>query len=140
LFDAEPKSDMAQIEYDPKFKVDILSSVILDFEKGASSFFSATQLIENQDVHIFGTKGSIKFEIPFNPPPNKSVKIWLIRDEVKKEYEFEVCNQYTLQADMFSLAILEDHKVNTDLNDAVNNMIIIEKIIESNKQEKRIYL
>lgn len=140
LFDAEPKSVMAQIEYDPKFKVDILSSVILDFEHGTSSFFSATQLIENQEVHIFGTKGSIKFEIPFNPPPNKSVKIWLIRDDIKKEYEFEVCDQYTLQADVFSLAILEDQKVSTDLNDAVNNMKIIEKIIESNEQEKRIYL
>ncbi|MBN4048444.1 Gfo/Idh/MocA family oxidoreductase [Flavobacteriaceae bacterium AH-315-O20] len=140
LFDAEPKSVMAQIKYDPKFKVDILSTVILDFDRGSSSFFSATQLIENQEVHIFGTKGSIKFETPFNPPPNKPVKIWLIRDDVKKEYEFERCDQYTLQADDFSLAILEDHKVRTDLKDAVNNMIIIEKIIESNKQEKRIYL
>ncbi|MCF6222481.1 MAG: Gfo/Idh/MocA family oxidoreductase [Flavobacteriaceae bacterium] len=140
LFDAEPKSVMAQIKYDTKFKVDILSSVILDFDHGSSSFFSATQLFENQEVHIFGTKGSIKFEIPFNPPPNKSVKIWLIKDGVKKEYEFEGCDQYTLQADNFSLAILEDHKVSTDLKDAVNNMIIIEKIIESNDQEKRIYL
>jgi predicted dehydrogenase len=140
LFDAEPKSVSAIIEYDSKSKVDILSSGILDFEKGVCTFFSAIQLMENQYVKVFGTEGYIEFDMPFNPPTNKPVKIWLVKEGLKKEIEFEVCDQYTLQADTFSLAILEGRKVKTGLDDAINNMIIIEKLMESDELGKRVYL
>ena len=140
LFNAEPKSVLANIEYDSKSKVDILSSGILEFEQGSCTFFSATQLMENQYLKIFGTKGYIEFSIPFNPPSDRPVKIWLVKEDVKKEIEFELCDQYTLQADVFSLAILENRIVKTGLDDAVNNMIIIEKLIESDKEGKRVYL
>jgi predicted dehydrogenase len=140
LFNAEPKSVLASIEYDSKSKVDILSSGILEFDQGSCTFFSAIQLMENQYVKIFGTEGYIEFNIPFNPPADKSAKIWLVKEDVKKEIEFELCDQYTLQADVFSLAILENRIVKTGLNDAVNNMIIIEKLMESDKQGKRVYL
>ena len=96
--------------------------------------------MENQYLKIFGTKGYIEFNIPFNPPSDRPTKIWLVKEDVKKEIEFELCDQYTLQADVFSLAILENKIVKTGLDDAVNNMIIIEKLIESDKQGKRVYL
>jgi len=140
LFDEEPKSVTASIEYHPDFKVDILASVILDFEHGTSTFFSSIQLIDNQKVKIFGTKGSIEFEIPFNPPANQSVKIWFEKEGVKKELEFEACDQYSLQADMFSLAIMEQRKIPVNLDDAINNMIVIEKIKESARLGKRVNL
>jgi len=140
LFNAEPESVSATIEYDSKSKVDILSSGILEFEKGTCTFFSATQLMENQYVKVFGTEGYIEFNIPFNPPANEPAKIWLVKEDFKKEIEFEICDQYTLQADAFSLSILENHKVKTGLDDAVNNMIIIEKLMESDELGKRVYL
>lgn len=140
LFNEEPKSVSASVEYHPDFKVDILASVILDFEQGTSTFFSSIQMIDNQKVEIFGTKGSIVFEIPFNPPTNQTTKIWLIKENTKKEMEFEICDQYTLQADVFSLAIIEHREVPVSLNDAINNMIVIEKIEESHKLGKRVYL
>lgn len=140
LFDEEPKSVAASIEYHPDFKVDILASVILDFEQGTSTFFSSIQLINNQKVKIFGTKGSIEFEIPFNPPANQSVKIWFEKEDVKKELEFGACDQYSLQADMFSLAIMEQIKIPVNLDDAINNMIVIEKIKESARLGKRVSL
>lgn len=140
LFDEEPKSVAASIEYHPDFKVDILASVILDFEHGTSTFFSSIQLIDNQKVKIFGTKGSIEFEIPFNPPADQSVKIWFENEDVKKELEFGACDQYSLQADMFSLAIMEQRKIPVNLDDAINNMIVIEKIKESARLGKRVSL
>ncbi len=140
LFNAEPKSVSATIEYDPTSKVDILSSGILEFEKGICTFFSAIQLMENQYVKVFGTEGYIEFNVPFNPSANEPSKIWLVKEDVKKEIEFEVCDQYTLQADAISLAILENRKVKTGLDDAVKNMIIIEKLMESDKLGKRINL
>lgn len=75
MFGAEPINVMANIEYHPEFKVDILASGILEFDQGSSSFFCATQLAENQQAQIFGTEGSITFEIPFNPPKDRPAKI-----------------------------------------------------------------
>ncbi|RKN80814.1 Gfo/Idh/MocA family protein [Ulvibacterium marinum] len=131
LFGSEPKRVLANIEYHPEFKVDILASGILEFEGGSSSFFCATQLVENQQVQIFGTEGSIRFELPFNPPNDRPSKIWFTRKEVTTELEFEPCNQYTLQADAFSLAILENEETGIPLEDAVYNLSVIEKMHES---------
>jgi predicted dehydrogenase len=111
---------------------------ILEFEQGTCTFFSAIQLMEDQNVKIFGTEGYIEIEVPFNPKADKPAKIWLVKEDVKKEIEFEICDQYTLQADVFSLTILEGTKVPTDLNDAINNMIVIEKLIESDRLGERI--
>ena len=130
LFGAEPKSVSANIEYDPVFKTDILASGIMEFEKGSSSFFSATQVAENQNVKIFGTKAFIEMEIPFNPPTDKKSRIIINRDGKKEIIEFDICNQYTIQADLFSLAIIENKQVPTPLQDAINNMKVIERLIQ----------
>ena len=140
LFEEEPKNVMANIEYHPEFNVDIFASGILEFDEGSSSFFCATQLAEHQQAQIFGTKGSIIFEIPFNPPKDRPAKIWLIKQDKRTQIEFEICDQYTLQADVFSQAILGNKKLPVGLGDAVNNMIIIEKLKESHRVGKRISL
>lgn len=140
LFDTEPAAVLATINYHPEFEVDILASGILEFESGSSSFFSGIQLTENQQVHIFGTEGSIEFELPFNPPNDKPARIWWTKGELKKEISFEICNQYTLQADAFSLAITENKEVTTGLEDAINNMTVMEKLIESDKLGRRVEL
>ncbi len=140
LFGAEPKNVLANIEYHPKFKVDTLASGILEFEEGSSSFFCATLLAENQQVQIFGTEGSITFEIPFNPPKDQPAKISLVKQDKRTLIAFEICDQYTLQTDAFSRAILENKKVPVGLGDAINNMIVIEKLKESDKLGKRVDL
>ena len=138
LFGEEPKSVMSFIEYHPEYEVDILATGILEFENGSSSFFCATQLDYTQQAQIFGTKGSIRFELPFNPPNDRPSKIWLTKDEVVTEIEFELCNQYTLQADAFSLAIIENKATPVNLSDAINNIIVIEKLHESQKTGRRV--
>jgi hypothetical protein len=42
-------------------------------------------------------------------------------------------DQYTIQGDLFSLAVLNDTPVPTPLSDAVANMRAIEAIVESGK-------
>ena len=138
LFGGEPNSVLANIEYHHEFKIDIMASAILEFDEGSSSFFCATQLVENQHVQLFGTEGSIKFELPFNPPKDRKAKVWLTLDEVTSEIEFETCDQYMLQADAFSLSIIEDSEVPAPLEDALNNMVVIEKIRESNASGRRV--
>ncbi len=68
------------------------------------------------------------------------MKIWLNKEGIKEQIEFDICDQYTIQADLFSMAIIQNTEVPTPLHDAVNNMIVIEKLKESNKTGKRINL
>ncbi len=138
LFQSEPKTVSAIIEYDPVFKTDSLASGILEFDGGLSTFFSATQMAESQSVKIFGTKAFIEMEIPFNPPTDKKTRILIHRDEEREVIEFEVCDQYSTQADLFSLAIIENSKVPTPLQDAIDNMKVIERLIESDREEHRL--
>ena len=138
MFNSEPKSISSVIEYHPDFKVDVLASGILEFETGTSVFFSSTQLADNQQAQIFGTKGNIKFELPFNPPIDRPSKIWVTIGDDCQTIEFETCNQYTIQADLFALAIRNNTPVPTPLEDSVKNMIVIEKLEESNLKGQRI--
>jgi len=41
----------------------------------------------------------------------------------------DVCNQYTIQGDLFSRAVLEDRDVPVPLEDAVANMQVINALV-----------
>jgi predicted dehydrogenase len=125
LFAAEPLRVNAFIDRDPEFKTDRLASVILKYPQGHATFTCSTQLVPYQRMHIFGTTGRIEIEIPFNAPPDKPTRIF-VNDEVE---EFPVCDQYTIQGELFSRAILENTEVPVPLEDALKNMAVIEKIL-----------
>jgi len=131
IFDAEPSRVCGIVEFDPRFKIDRLASSILDFGRGTATFTCSTQLANYQRVHIFGTQGFIEIEIPFNAPPDKPCKIWLNRGNVPQTIEFPIADQYTIQGDLFSRAILEDSDVPTPIEDAVANMQVIDAIFRS---------
>ena len=65
LFNAEPTKVSAHMEIHPEFKTDTMATAMLEFEHGTSTFFSSTLMPDNQQVEIFGSEGSIEFEIPF---------------------------------------------------------------------------
>ena len=131
IFGAEPKRVSGIIEFDPQFKTDRLSSGILDFGRGTSTFTCATQLVPFQRVNIFGTDGRIEIEIPFNAPPDRPCKISFQHGHESGEILFDICDQYSIQGDLFSKAIREDSVVPTPLDDAVANMKVIDALIKS---------
>jgi predicted dehydrogenase len=133
IFNAEPERVCGIVEYDPRLNTDRLASSILDFGSATSTFTCSTQLVPYQRVNIFGTTGRIEIEIPFNAPPEKPCKIWYQNGEEIEEILFDICNQYTLQGDQFSQAILNNTSVPTPIEDAVANMKVIEAIIRSAK-------
>lgn len=135
LFAAEPQRVCGLMEFDPQFQVDRLTSAILEFSQGIASFTCATQLTPYQRVNIFGTKGRIEIEIPFNAPPDRPCKIWLQMGNELKEILFPIADQYTIQGDLFSLAILNNLAVPTPLDDAVANMQVLDAVRQS-AQEK----
>ena len=134
LFGAEPARVMGLVEYDPRFRVDRLASAILDFGAGTATFTCSTQVAPFQQVQVIGTEGRIELsEVPFNAPSDRPCAIVHQRGEATSRIEFEACDQYTIQGDLFARAILDDSPVPTPVDDAVRNMEVIEAIVASGR-------
>jgi predicted dehydrogenase len=133
IFDKEPARVFGIAEFDAVSGTDKIASGILDFSTGTATFTCSTQMMPYQRVNILGTDARIEIEIPVNAPPDAVTKIWLHTKSGSEEFTFEPVNQYTLQGDIFSKAILENKPVPTPLEDAVNNMRAIEAVFESSK-------
>jgi predicted dehydrogenase len=131
VYDAEPERVMGIVEHDPVFKTDRMASGILDFGTGTSTWTCSTQLVDYQRVNIFGTQGRVEIEIPFNAPPDRPCRMWHQRGSEVEEMVLDVVDQYTIQGDLFSQAVLNDTEVPTPLADAVANMKVIEAIVRS---------
>lgn len=131
LFDAEPRRVLGLVEFDPVFKTDRLASALLDFGRGTSTFTCSTQLAPYQRVNIFGTQGRLEIEIPFNAPPNQVTRLFFQHGNEIEEIRLEVCDQYTIQGDLFAQAVLNGTEVPTPLEDALANMRVIEAVFRS---------
>jgi len=135
LFDAEPGRVCGLVEYDPEMGVDRLASAILEFGGGKTSTFTcSTQITSFQRVNIYGTEGRIEIEIPFNAPPDVPCIVFHQRgDDPVERIEIPTTDQYTVQGDLFSRAILEDLPVPTPIEDGIKNMQVIEALVASDK-------
>lgn len=136
LFGKEPERVFGKVEFDRNFNVDQLATAILDFTTGTSSFTCSTQLTPYQRVNILGTDAGIEIEIPFNAPPDAPTRAWLHAKSGREEIVFETADQYTIQGDLMSQAILYNTEVPTPLEDAINNMKVIEAISASSEEEQ----
>lgn len=137
IFEEEPSAIMGDMEIDPMMKTDRLTSGMLQFPSGGTSTFTcSTQLMPHQQANIFGDQGHIVVEIPVNAPPDQTTRIVLRTKEKTKTFEFPPVDQYTLQGDAFALAVLNDTPVPTPLEDAIENMRVIDSIVESAKQSQ----
>lgn len=133
IFDAEPRRVSAAIEFDPVYNVDLLASAILDFGSGTSTFTCSMSVAPYQRVNIFGSTGRIEIEIPFNAPPDVGCRMWGQRGSDIEELVLPVCDQYHIQGELFSQAVLNDTPVPTPIEDAVENMRVIESIFAAAK-------
>jgi predicted dehydrogenase len=136
LFGEEPLRVSATLEKDPNFRVDCLTSAILEFPSGQATFTCSTQLVPYQRMQVLGTKGRIEIEIPFNAPNDRPCRIFiddgrdLMGGGITVE-TFHVCDQYTIQGDVFSKAVREGGEVPVPLTDAIKNMAVIEAVFRS---------
>ena len=137
IFGAEPTRVVATLNRDPNFGTDRLVSAILEFPGGRHLTFSAaTQLSAHQRVTIVGDAGRIEVEIPFNAPPDRPTKM-LINSGADlfgggaRVEEFSTCDQYTLQGDAFSRAVLGQAPLEFPIEDALLNMRVIDALFRS---------
>lgn len=142
VFGEEPVRVICALERDPSFKTDRLTSAILEFPRGQSIFTVSSQAVYYQKMQFIGTTGRIDVEIPFNAPTDKPSRIFV--DDGRDLYggasavveSFPICNQFTIQADLFSAAIREDTEVPNPLEDSICNAAVIEALFRSAESGK----
>jgi len=127
VFGSEPRRVSGLIDRDPDLHIDRLTSALLEFPTGHALFTCSTQLSNYQRMLMLGTKGRIEVEIPFNAPPDQVTRILVDGAAV----EFPVCDQYGLQGDAFSRAILDNTEVPTPLEESLANMAVIDAVFQS---------
>jgi len=134
-FAQEPTRVVGLIERDPVMQIDRLASAILDFPAGHAVFTCSTQIVPYQRVHFLGTKGRIEIEIPFNALPDRPMRLFIDNGDLTGAglvtESFPICDQYTLQGDAFSKAILEGTEIPVTLEMGINNMAVIEAVFRS---------
>jgi len=136
IFGAEPERVIADIEHDPDLGVDRLISAILHFAAGQATFSCAGQLVPFQRMHIFGTRGRIEIEIPFNPPHDRSNRIMVddgreLAGAAAEVVQFPPVDQFGLQAERFSDAVRGTATVAVSLEDSIANMAVIDALRRS---------
>ena len=131
VFDREPARVMGLMDRDPVLAVDRMTSLLLDFGSGHLAGTCSTQLVPFQRMHIFGTRGRLELEIPFNAPPDRASRLLVDQGAGIDTIELSICDQYTIQGDLFSQAVLEGRSVPSPLEDAVANMACIDAVFRS---------
>ena len=133
IFDREPLRAMGAMERDPAMKTDRLASLLLDYGGAHLVGTCSTQLAPFQAVQILGTKGRIDVRIPFNAPLDRPCEIVVdtgadLFGGGQERITLPVCDQYTIQGDLFSRAILDGTDVPEPLESSVSNMACIDAV------------
>jgi predicted dehydrogenase len=135
MFGEEPSRVRAAIRRDPSFGTDVVTSAILEFGDRHATFTCSTLIEPDQRVHLVGTEGRLVVEIPFNIPKDRTTRLLLTKggdppaDPNTELIEVPPADQYEIQVDRFSRAILGETPVPTPPEDAVANMRAIDQVI-----------
>jgi predicted dehydrogenase len=133
LYGSEPVVESATIQSD-ETGTDVVTSAIMSFDPGTATFTCSTRLEDDQRVHIYGSKGRISIEIPFNIPPDQPARISIsqggnLPNDPSIETEvFEPTDPYTSQADAFANLVLGRSEPAIPLGDGVRNMTVIDSV------------
>jgi predicted dehydrogenase len=139
LFDAEPLRVVSAIDRDPKLNTDRTTSALIDFGEGRHLTFTvSTQAVPFQCVNIIGTKARIEIEIPFNAPQGGTMRIFLddgskFAGAAAKTITLPEADQYELQGEAFSKAIRGVEPFPYGVEDAIQNMRVLDAIFRSAK-------
>ena len=136
MYDAEPRRVLGMIERDPVFGTDSLTTAVLVFPQGHSTFTCSTRLAPYQRMLFFGTEGRLEVLIPFNAPNDRPTQILFdtgndLTGKSAEVIDIPTCDQYEIQGTLFSQAIRERREQPIPLQDAINNMTVIDAVFRS---------
>ncbi len=137
LFASRPERVIGLFARDPDLGVDRLTSGLAEFPGGRQLLFTvSTALPQLQSVVVYGTRGRLTLETPFNPAADRPTR--LLVDDGRDLYGSGVhvelvpaADQYALQLDAFSEAILSNRPPLFGIDDAVYNMRALDALFRS---------
>ena len=141
VFEAPPLRVIALIDWDPQFRTDKLTGAILDFGEGRqANFICGTQMTRYQGLTILGTKSWIRIDCPFAMPEDWRAKIEIGANimpgsAVDTTEVFDPIEQYMLQGEEFSKRIRTGGDSMFPLEDALENMKVIDALFRSAKSQ-----
>lgn len=146
LYGAEPQRVVSLVDRDPNFRTDRTASALLDFGEGRQMAFStSTQTTPFQRVQVLGTEGRLEIRIPYNAPPDEPTQLFLdtgkkLGDESAKAINIAKSNQYRLQAESFTRVVQGKEELEFGIDDAIDQMKVIDAVFRSEKQNRWIKL
>ena len=136
VFGEEPLRVAGTVLRDQRFGTDVLTSAVLEYPGGHCVFSCSTQSVANQSMQFIGTAGRIEIDIPFNAIPGERMRLLIddgndLRRSTVVVEEVVACDQYTIQADLFSKAVRNSGMAPVPLEDSLRNMAVIEAVLRS---------
>ena len=134
IFRGEPRRVQASIRRDATSGVDVLTSAILDFDRGIAAFTCSTRSESDQRVDIYGTTGRISIGIPFNIPPDRPASIFVTAGgdppvaPATEILEYPTADPYAVEFERFATAVLDGGPTPVPPEDAVANLRVIDAI------------
>lgn len=136
LFGSEPDKVMATIVEHPEFGTDMHTTALMQFGSANASFFVSTSSEPFQKVEIIGSAGTITVHVPFNTYVDTPSTITVSTGQGSREVEFPISDPYGLMFDAFSASLIERKPVPVPIEDAINNMKVIDAVVKSAKSGK----
>ncbi|HEX2766698.1 MAG TPA: Gfo/Idh/MocA family oxidoreductase, partial [Candidatus Limnocylindria bacterium] len=135
LMGGEPDRVEGALVRDPVGGTDTLVAAILGFGTRLATFTASTRAEDDQRVDVYGTRGRISIEIPFNIPPGLPTRVFVaaggdppVAPNVET-LEFAPMDPYTAEAEAFAAAVLAGEPVPVPPADAMANLRVIEAIV-----------
>jgi predicted dehydrogenase len=143
IFKRAPIRVIAAIDRDPNFRIDRLSTALLDYGDSHASFTVATQAgpsawATHQQFSIVGSNGWLRCDFPYAHGRPSPCHVFVGDDTshgavATSTHDFEPVNQYTLQVDRFSRYLRGELVPSWPIEDALLTLRIIEALFASAK-------
>ncbi len=137
LFGREPDAVRATLVRDRASGVDVLTSGVLSFGDDVATFTCSTRVEPDQRVDVYGDRGRISVEIPFNIPPLLPTRISVIAGgdppvaPATEVLTFDAADPYGVEVEQFGAAVLRGGPVPIPPRDAVANVRVIERLFQA---------
>ena len=146
VFKRAPVRVIAALDRDPAFKIDRLSTALLDYGDRHATFTAATQggpsaWATHQQFSVLGSNGWLRCDFPFAHPRPTACHLF-VGDHTShgsfptQTFDFEPVNQYTLQVERFSRLLRGEAVPSWPIEDSLLTLRIVEALFESAKTDR----
>lgn len=143
VFKRPPLRVVAAMEHDPVFRIDRLTSALLDYGDAHAAFTVATQggpdgWGTHQQLSVLGGNGWLRFDFPYAQARPTACHIEVgdhssVGYFPTEHFDFEPVNQYVLQVERFSRLLLGDKVPSWPIEDALGTLHTIEALFASGR-------